>query len=153
MREGRALLTASGGRACGGPARTTGLGLCLPRGTCRLGAALYSRTAGDSNHRHFFSLEKAIGSAWSMAPLGCPGSRPSSLTQWNYQASDLWTEPETGAPVYKALPAGILGCLPGCRQDRNQGPPSEDTEAGWENDLPKVTQPVTADLGFERRLV
>ncbi|CAD7684826.1 unnamed protein product [Nyctereutes procyonoides] len=119
----RSRWLSSGPRA---PAGTVGmqkalLGAAAARGPCRLEAALHSRTAGDSNHRHFFSLEKVIGSAWSVAPLGCPGSRPSSLTQWNYQASDLWTEPETGAPWQWTQPQASCPAGPGCSPARGAG--------------------------------
>ncbi|CAD7684828.1 unnamed protein product [Nyctereutes procyonoides] len=147
----RSRWLSSGPRA---PAGTVGmqkalLGAAAARGPCRLGAALHSRTAGDSNHRHFFSLEKVIGSAWSVAPLGCPGSRPSSLTQWNYQASDLWTEPETGAPdACRAagrteirvphLRTQRLGGKMTCPRSHNQSQQTWDLNGGW-SDLPDVS--------------
>ncbi|XP_008696048.1 uncharacterized protein LOC103669498 [Ursus maritimus] len=97
-------------------------------GFCRvhagLGAALHSRAAGNSNHRRFFSLEKVIGSGWSVAPLEGPGSRPASLGQWNYQASHLWDRARNRSPcssrtVYKASPSWDLAVA--CRHAGRTG--------------------------------
>ena len=143
---------------CGGPAQTTQLGVFLPRATCRLGAALHSRTPGNSNNR-YLSLEKVTEETAVWPLWNAQGSRPASVIQsveftgfkplgQSQKQVSLFLSFSFQSPSQLGCPGGF----PGCRQDRNSCPTSEEAEAAWRNDLPKVTL-VIADLGLEWRLV
>lgn len=101
----------------------------LSRGTHGLGSVLHSTRAGNSDNRHFFSLERVVGKCLECGPseMFRASGLPHSVNRIQQASKPPGTETETEAGALRSIPSVSKGPphpgshrgFPRYRQDRN----------------------------------